>query len=54
MRAAGLQGVSRRKGTRTTVRDSGQAAPDLVDRDFTADGPDELYVAGKASSSWRS
>lgn len=46
MQAAGLQGVSRRKRTRTTARRPGQPlAPDLVDRDFTADGPDELWVA---------
>jgi putative transposase len=45
MREAGIQGVSRRKAARTTKRDSGQAAPDLVNRDFTADGPDRLYVA---------
>lgn len=46
MKAAGLVGVSRRKGTRTTVRDgSGRQAPDLVDRDFTATGPNQLWVA---------
>ena len=39
MKAAGLQGISRRKWTRTTVRCPGaSAAPDLVDRDFTAPG----------------
>jgi len=46
MRAAGLEGVSRRKTTRTTVPD--QAAhriPDLVERDFSATGPDRLWVA---------
>ena len=38
MRRAGLRGISRRKGTRTTVRDArARAAPDLVERDFTAD-----------------
>jgi putative transposase len=37
MRNAGLAGVSRRKGTVTTVRDGARQAPDLVDRDFTAD-----------------
>jgi hypothetical protein len=36
MRNAGLAGVSRRKGTVTTVRDGG-AAPDLVDRNFTGE-----------------
>jgi transposase InsO family protein len=35
MRTAGLAGISRRKGTRTTRPDRGaQAAPDLVQRDF--------------------
>ena len=46
MREAGLEGVSRRKGTRTTWRDRDRRpAPDLVERDFTADGPDALWVA---------
>lgn len=46
MRAAHLQGVSRRKGPRTTRRQAGaQPAPDLVKRDFTAAGPNELWVA---------
>jgi putative transposase len=46
MRAASLQGVSRRKRPRTTVRAVGaQPAPDLVERDFTATGPDRLWVA---------
>ena len=46
MRAAGLEGVHRRRTTRTTIRDDeGRAAPDLVDRDFTAAGPDQLWVA---------
>jgi putative transposase len=46
MKAAGLQGVSRRKWTRTTVRCPGASpSPDLVDRDFTAPGPDRLWVA---------
>jgi len=45
MRAAGLQGVSRRK-VRTTVRDeTARPAPDLVDRQFTAAEPDRLWVA---------
>ncbi len=45
MRRAGLQGVSRRK-FRTTVRDeTARPAPDLVDRQFTAAGPDRLWVA---------
>ena len=46
MKAAGLHGVSRRKWIRTTVRSAeASAAPDLVDRDFTAPGPDRLWVA---------
>jgi len=46
MRALGLAGVSRRKGTITTRRDpEGRPAPDLVDRHFTAAGPDRLWVA---------
>ena len=46
MRALGLAGVSRRKGTRTTIRDrDARPAPDLVDRDFTAAAPDRLWVA---------
>jgi len=47
MEQAGIVGVSRRRrGPRTTNRDSdARPAPDLVDRDFTADGPDQLWVA---------
>ena len=46
MRGAGLQGVSRRKTFRTTVRDeTARPAPDLVARQFTAAGPDQLWVA---------
>ena len=46
MRMAGLAGVSRRKGTFTTMRDRDAVpAPDLVDRDFTAAGPNQLWVA---------
>ena len=46
MRAAGLEGVSRRKGWKTTVRDpNARPAPDLVQRAFTAEGPDRLWVA---------
>jgi putative transposase len=44
MRAAGVAGVSRRKFAITTVRD-GAPAPDLVDRRFTADAPNVLWVA---------
>jgi putative transposase len=46
MRAAGVQGVSRRKRRGTTRRDPAAApAPDLVSRDFAAIGPDRLWVA---------
>ena len=46
MRAAELQGVSRRKGPRTTRRQPGaEVAPDLVQRDFSAAGPNKLWVA---------
>jgi putative transposase len=46
MRAMGLAGVSRRKFTTTTTRDrDARPAPDLVDRHFTAPGPDQLWVA---------
>ena len=46
MRAAGLQGVTRRKRSWTTVRDPGaEPAPDLVQRDFSVDRPDQLWVA---------
>jgi putative transposase len=46
MRQACLRGVSRRKRRVTTVRDlAGRPAPDLVDRDFSADGPNKLWVA---------
>ena len=46
MRGAGLHGVSRRKSFRTTIRDEAAGcAPDLVERQFTAAGPDRLWVA---------
>jgi len=47
MRAAGIQGAKRRgKPWRTTVPDPGALRPpDLVDRDFTAGRPDELWLA---------
>lgn len=41
----GLQGVSRRRSVRTTVRDGAQPAPDLVDRRFVAKEPNKLWVA---------
>jgi putative transposase len=47
MRAHGLQGAKRRgKPWRTTTPDPGaQRPPDLVERDFSASRPDELWVA---------
>lgn len=47
MRQAGLRGVSRRRRfIVTTQRDRRQRpAPDLVNRQFIADGPDRLWVA---------
>ena len=46
MKGAGLEGVSRRKGQITTVRDrDSRPAPDLVNREFKAEGPDQLWVA---------
>jgi len=46
MQAAGLRGVSRRKPYRTTIREPRhRPAPDLVDRNFTAAGPNRLWVA---------
>ena len=46
MRAAAVQGVSRRKRVVTTTRDrAAEPVPDLVQRDFTAAGPDRLWVA---------
>jgi transposase InsO family protein len=47
MRSAGLQGAKRRgKPWRTTTPDpAALRAPDLVDRDFSARRPDELWVA---------
>jgi putative transposase len=47
MRAAHLRGVSRRRGfVVTTQRDPKQRpAPDLVKRQFTAEGPNQLWVA---------
>jgi putative transposase len=46
MRGAGLVGVSRRKAFHTTTRDgNAAAAPDLVERHFSAPAPDRLWVA---------
>ena len=47
MRVAGLRGISRRRSfVITTQRARRQhPAPDLVNREFTADGPNQLWVA---------
>ena len=47
MRQAGLAGASHRHGGPTTTRRDRDArpAPDLVDRNFTASGPDQLWLA---------
>jgi putative transposase len=46
MREASLKGVSRRKGTVTTLQDDdSRPVPDLVDRDFVVTAPDRLWVA---------
>jgi putative transposase len=46
MRKAGIQGVSRRRGYKTTRKNpQASPAPDLVDRNFTASRPDQLWVA---------
>ena len=42
MRRAGIEGVSRRRRAWTT---HARPAPDLVERDFSAPGPDRLWVA---------
>jgi putative transposase len=47
MRSAGLVGASHRRGGPVTTHrdDSSRPAPDLVDRNFTASGPNQLWVA---------
>ena len=58
MRELGIEGVTRRRfKTGTTKRDaSAKAAPDLVNRNFSAEGPDELWVADitqvRAGAGW--
>ena len=43
----GSPGASRRRSTKTTTREqrAARVAPDLVDRDFSAAGADQLWVA---------
>lgn len=47
MRELGIEGVSRRRAVkRTTVQDqAAKAAPDLLERRFVADRPDQVWVA---------
>lgn len=46
MKERHIQGASRRKGFKTTVRSvDARPAPDLVNRNFSADAPDKLWVA---------
>ncbi len=46
VQAAGLQGVSRGRRPRTTIRQTGaRPAPDLVNRDFAVAGANHLWVA---------
>jgi putative transposase len=46
MREAGIRGVCRRKWITTTVRsETGRSAPDLVERDFQADRPNQLWIS---------
>jgi len=45
MKALDIQGVSRRRRVRTTKSDpAAERSPDLVERDFTADRPNRLWV----------
>jgi putative transposase len=42
----GIVGATRRRKWRTTKRDrNARPAPDLIERDFTATGPNQLWVA---------
>lgn len=47
MKQEGIEGVSRRRrGPKTTLRgEDARPAADLVERDFTANGPNQLWVA---------
>jgi len=46
MKQKQIEGVSRRKKTRTTrSRPDRRSVPDLVERNFATDGPDRLWVA---------
>ncbi len=46
IRGLNIQGASRRKGYTTTIRDhDARPAPDLVDREFAASKPNQLWVS---------
>lgn len=45
MKTAGLEGISRRKKYRSTRDKDARPAPDLVDRNFVATAPNQLWVA---------
>ena len=46
MRESGLAGISRRERPKTTRRaTTARPAPNLVEREFTAEGPDRLWLA---------
>lgn len=45
MREHGWRGVTRARAVRTTVDPAAARAPDLLGRDFTADAPDDKWVA---------
>lgn len=46
MKTAGLHGISRAKGPRTTIPGKGpETRPDLLDRQFKAPAPDRVWVA---------
>jgi len=46
MRTAGLRGISRAKGPRTTIPGTGpDTRPDLLDRNFAAPAPNRVWVA---------
>ena len=45
MREHGIRGYTKRRRVRTTIPEpSGQKVPDLLGRDFTAEGPNQRYV----------
>ena len=45
MTRTSLAGVTRRRFVTTTVKGNSRQAPDLVERNFTAEAPDRLWVA---------